>query len=534
METSKLADISTQQIGRPGDPCIMVIFGASGDLTRRKLIPALYNLARYNLLSREFAIVGVAREPMDTEHFRAKMEANIKEFATAPVEPDLWEWFARRLYYVSGDFRDPQCYERLRDTLQGVDQEHATHRNYLYYFATAPTFFADIVQQLGAANLACEENGQWRRVIIEKPFGRDLDSAVALNRQIKRVLDERQIYRIDHYLGKETVQNILAFRFSNSIFEPIWNRRYIDHVQITVAETVGVEGRGGYYEEAGTLRDMVPNHIFQLISLTAMEPPISFQADAVRDEQAKILRAIQPLTPEDVLSRSIRGQYGESVPSDKRMSAYRSEPGVAADSHTETFVAMKLLIDNWRWVDIPFYIRTGKRMAKRRTEIAIHFRRAPFMLFRDTPVETLTPNLLLLHLQPDEGISLRFGAKVPGPIMSLGAVDMSFEYGDYFGVTPSTGYERLLHDCMVGDATLFQRADMVEAGWAVVNPVLDVWKALPARNFPNYPSGSWGPKEADDLLQKDGRRWRNEDSGLRIRTSQIESGTNLFKIRGAS
>jgi glucose-6-phosphate 1-dehydrogenase len=534
MGTPKLVDEGTEQVGRRGASCVMVIFGASGDLTRRKLIPALHNLAKYNLLSREFAIVGVAREPMNTEHFREKLEANLKEFATGPVDPDLWEWFAHRLFYVSGDFRDASCYERLRDTLQAVDQEHATHGNYLYYLATAPTFFADIVQQLGAAGLAGEEGGRWRRVVVEKPFGRDLDSAIALNKHIKQVLDERQIYRIDHYLGKETVQNILAFRFSNGIFEPIWNRRYIDHVQITVAETVGVEGRGGYYEEAGTLRDMVPNHIFQLISLTAMEPPISFQADAVRDEQAKILRAIQPLAPEDVLSRTVRGQYGESVHGSKPIAAYRSEPGVAPDSHTETFVAMKLLIDNWRWVDVPFYLRTGKCMSKRRTEIAIQFRRAPFVLFRDTPVEALTPNLLLLHIQPEEGISLRFGAKVPGPIMSLGAVHMSFEYGDYFGVNPSTGYERLLHDCMVGDATLFQRADMVEAGWGVVNPVLDVWKALPARNFPNYSAGSWGPKEADDLMQKDGRKWRNDDAGLRATSGPAASATNLVKMRGAS
>ena len=326
-------------------------------------------------------------------------------------------------------------------------------------------------------------------------------------RELSQVLTENQTYRIDHYLGKETVQNILVFRFSNGIFEPIWNRRYIDHIQITVAESLGVEQRGGYYDHAGCLRDMVPNHILQLVTLSSMEPPISFQADAVRDEQSKILHAIQHLSPEDVLTRAVRGQYGEGQEDGHPVRAYTSEPNVAADSNTETFVSLKLSIDNWRWADVPFYIRTGKRMAKRATEIAIQFRRAPFVLFRETPVERLMPNLLVLHIQPDEGISLRFGAKIPGPIVRVGSVDMDFRYVDYFGSEPSTGYERLLYDCMVGDATLFQRADMVEAGWSVVQPVLDVWKALPPRSFPNYASGSWGPKEADDLIKRDGRSW---------------------------
>jgi glucose-6-phosphate 1-dehydrogenase len=324
-----------------------------------------------------------------------------------------------------------------------------------------------------------------------------------------RVATEQQIYRIDHYLGKETVQNILALRFANGIFEPIWNRRYIDHVQISVAETVGVEQRGSYYDKAGALRDMVPNHIMQLISLTAMEPPVSFRADAVRDEQGKILHAIQPLSSEDVLSKTIRGQYGDGTIGGKRVPAYRSEDDVPSDTRTETFVAMKLQIDNWRWADVPFYLRTGKCLPAHNTHIVIQFRRAPFVLFRDTPVENLMPNQLILHIQPEEGISLQFAAKVPGPAMRLGAVDMNFEYSDYFGQQPSTGYERLLHDCMIGDATLFQRADMVEAGWCVVSPVLDVWKALPPRHFPNYAAGTWGPKEADDLMEHDGRHWRN-------------------------
>jgi glucose-6-phosphate 1-dehydrogenase len=489
----------------------MVIFGAAGDLTSRKLIPALYNLAKSELLSREFAVVGVARSQMSNEDFRKKATEDIKEFATEKVDPNVWEWFVRRLYYLPGDFGDKNLYSQLKDFLDKVDRDHSTHGNHLYYMATAANYFGPVIEQLAAVGLIEEKNQQWRRIIIEKPFGHDLESARALNQQLLRVAGEKQIYRIDHYLGKETVQNILALRFANGIFEPIWNRRYIDHIQISVAETVGVEQRGSYYDQAGTLRDMVPNHIMQLISLTAMEPPVSFRADAVRDEQAKILHAIQPLSAEDVLSRTVRGQYGEGVIGGERVPAYRGEDGVPEDSKTETFVAMKLSIDNWRWADVPFYLRTGKRMPTRHTHVMIQFRRAPLVLFRDTPVDQLMPNQMVLHIQPEEGISLRFAAKVPGPSMRLGAVDMSFQYQDYFGSQPSTGYERLLHDCMIGDATLFQRADMVVAGWCVVSPVLDVWKALPPRNFPNYAAGTWGPKEADELLERDGRHWRNAE-----------------------
>jgi glucose-6-phosphate 1-dehydrogenase len=499
----------TERAGRCGDPCVMVIFGAAGDLTRRKLIPSLYNLAKFHLLSREFAVVGIARNLMSTQEFRAKLAQDLKEFVAGPIDSDLEEWFERHVYYITGEFTDPTTYQQLKDLLQKLDKDHATHGNYFYYLATAPDFFGTIVEQLAATGLMREQNRQWRRVIVEKPFGRDLDSARALNAQLLKVAEERQIYRIDHYLGKETVQNILAFRFANGIFEPIWNRRYIDHVQISVGETVGVEKRGGYYDTAGALRDMVPNHIMQLISLTAMEPPISFQADAVRDEQAKILHAVQPLSSEEVLTRTVRGQYGAGALMGQSVPAYRSEPGVPEDSRTETFVAIKLQIDNWRWAGVPFYLRTGKRMATRSTYIVIQFRRAPFVLFRDTEVEKLTPNQLVLHIQPEEGISLRFAAKTPGPVMRLGIVDMEFEYADYFGKQPSTGYERLMHDCMVGDATLFQRADMVEAGWSVVSPMLDLWKALPPRSFPNYASGTWGPKESDDLLERDARHWRN-------------------------
>jgi glucose-6-phosphate 1-dehydrogenase len=498
---------TTQEQGRPGDPCILVIFGASGDLTKRKLLPSLYNLARKNLLPANFALVGIAIDKMDEHAFRDRVLDDLKEFAAAPEQCTFCDWLLERLYYLPGDFRDPAAYAKLKDLLRTVDEKHGTHGNYFYYLATLPQFFSDIVKQLGAASLTDESQGHWRRVVIEKPFGSDLESARALNRELNHVLGERQIYRIDHYLGKETVQNILVFRFSNGIFEPIWNRRYIDHVQITVAESLGVEKRGGYYDRAGCLRDMVPNHILQLVTLTAMEPPISFQADAVRDEQSKILHAIQQLSPEEVLWRAVRGQYADGHEEGNAVAGYRSEPSVDGNSNTETFVALKLSIDNWRWADVPFYIRTGKRLANRTTEIVIQFRRAPFVLFRETPVEHLTPNLLVMHIQPEEGISLRFGAKIPGPIVRVGSVDMDFHYTDYFGSEPSTGYERLLYDCMIGDATLFQRADMVEAGWSVVQRILDVWKALPPRNFPNYASGSWGPKEADELIKRDGRAW---------------------------
>jgi len=508
-EATAIQAASGERVGKQGDPCVMVIFGAAGDLTRRKLIPALYNLAKQQLLSREFAIIGVARNDMSNDSFRKRMSDDIKQFATTQnVDADLWEWFERRLYYLPGDFGDKALFQRLNDLLKQVDKDHTTHGNHFYYMATAPDFFGSIVDNLAEVGLMNEDAG-WRRVIVEKPFGRDLESAEALNHQLLKAAKETQIYRIDHYLGKETVQNILALRFANGIFEPIWNRRYIDHVQISVSETVGVEGRGGYYEQSGALRDMMPNHIMQLISLIAMEPPISFEANVLRDEQAKVLHAIQPLTGEEVLTKTVRGQYGEGEVGGQRVPAYRSEPSVAPDSRTETFVAMKLAIDNWRWAGVPFYVRTGKRIAARNTQVVIQFRRAPLILFRDTSVESLMPNQLVLHIQPEEGISLRFAAKVPGPSMRLGAVDMDFEYADYFGVQPSTGYERLLHDCMVGDATLFQRADMVEAGWSIVTPLLDVWKALPPRNFPNYASGSWGPREADELLSKDGRTWRN-------------------------
>jgi glucose-6-phosphate 1-dehydrogenase len=493
---------------RQTGPCVMVIFGATGDLTARKLFPALYNLAKSNMLSREFAIVGVGRNDYSTEQFRQVMGEKLQSFATGTVEADLRDWILQRLYYVGGDFKDPQLYASVAQALADADKNHNTHGNYFFYLATSPVFFGDIVDRLGATDLACEKDGHWRRVVFEKPFGSDLESAKALNRQVRKTLTESQIFRIDHYLGKETVQNILVFRFSNGIFEPVWNRRYIDHVQITVAETVGVEKRGGYFDMAGTLRDMLPNHLFQLVSLTTMEPPISFSPDAVHDEQSKILKAIQPFGAEDVLRNAVRGQYGDGAMKNERVPGYRSEEGVPPESKTETFVALKLMIDNWRWADVPFYLRTGKRLATRHTEIAIQFKRAPFVLFRNTTVDSLEANQLVIHLAPDEGISLRFGAKIPGAQMKVGSVKMDFNYADYFGTNSNTGYEVLLYDCIMGDQTLYQRAYMAEAGWSVVDPILDVWKALPVRNFPNYPAGSWGPKEADEIITRDGRSWR--------------------------
>jgi len=492
----------------PADSCVMVIFGASGDLAKRKLVPALYNLARDKLLSQQFAVVGLATRDYTTETFRVHLDEAMEAHEAGSTGSVLWAWLRQRLYYVSGSLEDPASYQKLQAKIGEAANAHQTTGNHFYYLAVAPQFIGEIVRELGNAGMTREEHGQWRRVNIEKPFGRDLESARALNVDIRKTLEEHQIYRIDHYLGKETVQNLMVFRFGNSIFEPIWNRSYIDHVEITASETLGVEQRGGYYETSGTLRDMVPNHLFQLVSLTAMEPPISFAADAVRDEQTKVLSAIQIPSPEEVLSRTVRGQYGEGTVNGQRLPAYRSESNVAPDSTTETFVALKLGIDNWRWADVPFYLRTGKRMAGRLTEIVIQWKRAPFMLFRKAGMESLATNQLVIRIQPDEGISLRFGTKVPGPTMRQAPVEMNFSYADYFGAAPSTGYERLLYDCMIGDQTLFQRADMVEAGWSIITPVLDVWHALAPRSFPNYPAGSWGPKESDDLLARDGRAWR--------------------------
>jgi glucose-6-phosphate 1-dehydrogenase len=506
--TAAAPELRDAKAGQPAPPCAMVIFGATGDLTKRKLIPALYNLIAGGLLPDGFAIVGVGRSPMSDDEFRQQMEKDLREFATAEVDDEKLEWLARRLRYVMVDPEKPETFKGLADALEKADSELATAGNALFYLAVPPSIFETYVRRLGEAGLLRESGEGWRRVIVEKPFGHDLESARALNEKMREILSERQIYRIDHYLGKETVQNIMAFRFANGIFEPVWNRRYVDHVQITVAETVGVEDRGRYYEEAGALRDMVQNHMFQLLALIAMEPPVSFAADTVRDERVKVLSAIRPLSPEDVLHYTVRGQYGEGVVEGQRVPAYRAEKSIAADSNVETFAALELFVDNWRWADVPFYLRTGKRLPKRASEIAIQFKCAPLMLFRETSIERLNPNLLVLHIQPDEGISLRFEGKVPGPAMRLGTVKMHFEYEDYFGRQAQTGYETLLYDAMLGDSTLFHRSDMVEAGWRAVAPILEVWKALAPRNFPNYAADSWGPKEADELIRREGRKWR--------------------------
>jgi glucose-6-phosphate 1-dehydrogenase len=502
----QIQDVSEDRHGKTAGACVMVIYGAAGDLTMRKLVPALYNLARGKLLARDFVMLGVSRDELTLEAFRKKVTGFLPK---DDADSELRKWFVDRLMYMQGEFSNPESYKQLAATLAKLDKEFNTGGNYLFYLSTAPMFFGEISQQLSKCGLVSQDESHWRRVIVEKPFGRDLESARALNKTLKAVLAENQIYRIDHYLGKETVQNILVFRFGNGIFEPIWNRQYIDHVQITNAETVGVEQRGGYFDGSGTLRDMVPNHMMQLISLTAMEPPASFDADAVRDEQSKVLHAIQHFDSDTVIRNAVRGQYGEGMVGKEQSNAYRAEPGVAPESRTETFAALKLNIDNWRWAGVPFYVRTGKRMKRRHTEIMVQFRRAPFHLFHATDIDELTCNQLIIHVQPEEAMSLSFGAKVPGPVMKIGSVNMNFEYSAYFGgALANTGYEVLIYDCMIGDATLFQRADMVEAGWSIVDPVLDVWKALAPRNFPNYPAGTWGPRESDALLEEDGRSWR--------------------------
>ncbi|MCA9168889.1 MAG: glucose-6-phosphate dehydrogenase [Planctomycetales bacterium] len=497
----------------PPDDCVMVIFGASGDLAKRLLLPAIHNLARNSALPNNFAIVGVAKDEFDSPGFRAQLVREMKEIASDP-DPDYWKTaFDNGVHYLAGDFEDENTYQQLKACLDKIANERQMKSNCIFYLAVPPSLFGTIVEHLSRAELVKkdadgEQDAPWRRVIVEKPFGHDVESANALNRKLQGLLDENQIYRIDHYLGKETVQNILVFRFANGIFEPLWNRRYIDHVQITVSETVGVEHRGLYYDRAGALRDMVPNHIFQLLALIGMEAPASFHADAVRDEKAKLLRAIRPMAEADVRRNAVRGQYGAGRVNGNAVSTYRSAPQVSEDSMTETFVALRMFIDNWRWADVPFYIRTGKSMPKRLTEIAIQFRRAPFLPFRETAVEQMRPNQLVIRIQPNEGISLQFEAKRPGILVNTDSVDMDFCYDEYFGSTAFIGYETLLYDCMIGDPTLFQRADFVEAGWRAIEPILNVWGATTNGDFPNYAAGSWGPDEAEQLMSRDGRYWR--------------------------
>jgi glucose-6-phosphate 1-dehydrogenase len=490
-------------------PCTLVVFGGAGDLTKRLLAPALYNLKRANLLPEQFTVIGVAHHDMDDESFRQALRGGVRNFVGDDAVAGDWDWLAGRMRYLRGEFEDPQTYSRLA---QAIAASGGTG-NVLFYLATPAEVFSTVVSRLGEAGLVRESEGHWRRIVVEKPFGSDLASAEALNREILGVLAESQVFRIDHYLGKETVQNILVLRFANGLFEPLWNREHIDHVQITAAETVGVEGRGKFYEATGALRDMVPNHLFQLLALVAMEPPGAFHANALNAEKAKLLDAVHPFDAASVRADVVRGQYGAGEINGEARGAYRSSPDVAADSGVETYVALRLMIDNWRWMGVPFYLRTGKALAARQTEITVQFKQAPMAFFRGTSVAGPTPNDLTLHIQPDEGVSLRLGAKAPGPVMKVGGVEMTFAYEDYFKIAPSTGYETLIYDCMIGDATLFQRADAIEAGWRIIQPVLDLWAEGSGEPPPTYPAGGDGPAEAAALLQRDGRCWRPLETG---------------------
>ena len=491
------------------EPCVMVIFGATGDLTHRKLLPALYNLALEHPLPAGFSVVAFARRPYNDETFRQQALESINEFSRQkPVNPQIWESFASGIHYLQSDFHDPTGYEKLNSLLNKLDQERGTNGNRIFYLSTPPSQYPEIIQQIGAAGLNRNRKG-WTRIIVEKPFGHDLPSARELNRQIGKVFKEEQIYRIDHYLGKETVQNILVFRLANGIFEPVWNRRYVDSVQITVAEDLGLEGRASYYEEAGAIRDMVQNHMLQLLTLVAMEPPIAFDANAVRDEKVKVLHALQHLTGRDVQKNTVRAQYGQGRVSGQPVVGYLQEPGVSPNSTTETYVALKTFVDNWRWADVPFYLRTGKHLPKRVSEIAIHFKQPPLMLFKKSEAHgQVEPNILTLRIQPDEGISLKFGAKVPGTDMQIRSVNMDFFYGSSFVREQPEAYERLLLDTMHGDSTLFTRRDEVESAWSFVQGILDEWENEPRDTIATYESGSWGPQAADEFIWRDGRRWR--------------------------
>jgi glucose-6-phosphate 1-dehydrogenase len=498
------------QVKRP-HAAVLTIFGASGDLTQRKLIPALYNLALENRLPERLAVVGYARSEMTHEVFRDKMREAVRQFSRRGLNEEFWEKFAFTLYFVPGGYDDPKSYRALKEFIDHFDHGTRVLPARVFYLAIPPDLYGPVVRQLSAAELTPREgDGVSRtRVVIEKPFGTDLESARELNRTIHEVLDERQVYRIDHYLGKETVQNIMVFRFANAVFEPIWNRRYVDHVQITAAETVGVENRGGYYERAGVVRDMFQNHLLQLLCLTAMEPPVGFSADAVRDEKTKLLRGVRPIAHNDVDKAAVRGQYGPGKNDGKEVVGYREEPGVAKDSTTPTYAAIKFFIDTWRWEGVPFYLRSGKRLAKRVTEIAIQFKRPPMLMFNAcAAVDDVSPNVLVMRIQPDEGISLTFEVKPPGPDICVSPLSLDFKYEQAFGSSPPEAYETLLEDCIEGDSTLFTRSDWVELAWSLVDPIIHVWENNKPDDFPNYPAGSWGPRKADEFIQRDGRRWR--------------------------
>ncbi len=496
-------------VDRIADPCNVIFFGATGDLMKRMLMPAMWNLRLQDILPANYGIIGFSRSGEGDENFRSEMRKAVDEFSrTGPATEPLWSDFAKHVSYVPGSFDDAGAFAKLREAIEKNDRELGTGGNRLFYLSTPPSVFAQIVDQIDKAGLGPRSNAQgWTRIIIEKPFGTDLDSARALQAEVSKVFDEKQVYRIDHYLGKEPVQDIMALRFANVIFEPIWNRRYVDSVQITAAETVGVEQRGGYYDNAGALRDMIQNHVLNLLALVSMEPPVAADADSIRDEKFKVLRAVRPIDRPRVTLDSARGQYDAGAIAGKPVPAYRDEPDVRPDSNTETYAAVKFWIDNWRWADVPFYVRSGKRLARKMSEIAITFRSLPHRLFGDVG-DTFDNNVLVMKIQPDEGISLRFNAKVPGPKMHIRSVSMDFNYGTGFGVVSAPAYERLIGDAMRGDATLFTRWDAVETAWKIVMPILDRWQNTSDESFPNYAAGSQGPQSSERMLAMDGREWR--------------------------
>jgi glucose-6-phosphate 1-dehydrogenase len=507
IDLAEMPQPASETAARAADPCAVVRFGASGDLARRKLLPALYDLAANGFLSPRFRLVGFARTAMSDDEFRKVSDEALRGSSEIkPLNEQAAQDFVKRMHYVAGDYGDPEAYRRLAQRLDEVDSQEKLCGNRLYYLSTPPEVYPRVIEQLGKAGMARpKSDGCWTRIIIEKPFGRNLESARVLNRQVLGVFDESQVYRIDHYLGKETVQNILVFRFGNGIFEPLWNRNYVNHVQITAGETLGVEKRGGFYESAGALRDMIQSHVLQLASLVAIEPPATFDANAVRNEKLKVLQSIRPFAPETIRQSVVRGQYGPGNIGGVAVPGYRSEEGVKPNSATETYAAVKLLVDNWRWAGVPFYLRSGKRLAKRMTEIAIQFREAPHIVFRGKDVSA---NWLILNIQPDEGISLSFGAKPPGTELTILPVKMDFLYKNTFGVSSRSAYATLIYDCIRGDATLFDRGDSVETAWGLIDPILKEWSSTAPSNFPNYPAGTWGPSEAEEMLWRDGRRWR--------------------------
>ena len=501
-----MTDVPSNQ--KKPDPCSFVIFGVTGDLAHRLVIPALYNLAATGLLPDKFCVVGITRKGMPNDELRDGLMKGLRQFATRPVDDAIATRLLECVTCIAADPREPASFDKMRQQIERLEANRSTGGNRLFYLATPPDAFAPISRELGRTGLLREESGAWRRLVIEKPFGTDLASAKVLNGELLKIVDEHQIYRIDHYLGKETVQNILVLRFANGMFEPIWNRNHIDHVQITVDEKLGVGHRGSFYDSTGALRDMVPNHLFQLLSLVAMEPPIRFDAHSVRSEKADVLAAIQPQSESDALKNSVRGQYQGGKIGDTEIKDYGKTEDVKPGSTIETYAALKLTIDNWRWAGVPFYLRTGKALGIKRTEVAIKFKQAPFAMFSCTAAETLAENYLVIGVEPTEGIALQFNTKVPGPSIRIDGVEMKFRYKDYFKAEPATGYETLIYDCMIGDNILFQRADSVEAGWKAVQPFLDAWKTAGAKGLQSYKAGSEGPADADELLKRDGRSWR--------------------------